>query len=290
MISFSYLCWWPFCSILLMISFAKIEKRMFVKHVCCNDFLFLCCCCFVFDLLSWLSSSEFLLSSAMRFVHFITIGSCDVDDDDDCRSSDSKHEDKILNLISHIHWTHYPSMRTKMIEKKSKTQQHTEKKRIFVDHVYMNDNELFRVSPTLWCPECYLVKCAFIWHERERERRKSITYCRSLLCKWKIDEIVIEWSFYLFSHSLSPEWREKERKRKDANRFRSIRSLSLMRWFHLNGWILLLFFFRLLSQSIWKELDIAPGHHVSFLYTHFPDDDYPCCELVTSVIRGRTFR
>lgn len=127
MISFSYLCWWPFCSILLMISFAKIEKRMFVKHVCCNDFLFLCCCCFVFDLLSWLSSSEFLLSSAMRFVHFITIGSCDVDDDDDCRSSDSKHEDKILNLISHIHWTHYPSMRTKMIEKKSKTQQHTEK-------------------------------------------------------------------------------------------------------------------------------------------------------------------
>ncbi len=29
-------------------------------------------------------------------------------------------------------------------------------------------------------------------------------------------------------------------------------------------------------------MDIAAGHHVSF-----PDDDYPCCELVTSFIRVR---
>ena len=44
------------------------------------------------------------------------------------------------------------------------------------------------------------------------------------------------------------------------------------------------FFFRSSLSIRVKELDNAAGHHVS---TPFPDDDYPCCELVTSVRRGR---
>ena len=39
-----------------------------------------------------------------------------------------------------------------------------------------------------------------------------------------------------------------------------------------------------------KEWDNAVGHHVPSplsLSTQFPDDDYPCCELVTSFTRGR---
>jgi hypothetical protein len=75
----------------------------------------------------------------------------------------------------------------------------------------------------IWCPDCYLQN-VHLFDKRERERRKSITYCRFFLYSNERHEIVIERIFILFlflwfSISLSPEWREEKRKR-DANSFR----------------------------------------------------------------------
>lgn len=146
------------------------------------------------------------------------------------------------NEISHIRWTHYPSMRTKMIEKKWKT-----KTNFFDDRVYMNDNELIEcllhLVPWLLPREM----CIYLTGEKEINNLLCRSQSRPFLCKWKIDEIVIEWIFIFLWFSLTWITRENEKKREE--RCQWISFVLLMWWFHLNEWMLLLFFFRFSHSS-----------------------------------------
>ena len=162
------------------------------------------------------------------------------------------------------------------------------------------------------------MKCASIWQEewpfcfddrQSVKRWKSITNSlwTLFLFEWKMAKDIKlssnDYRIFLALHlslsfSLSPESR-------DANRFRLfVLFLTVIPHERTHRYCCCFSFspsslFVCDSRSLpsppeikVKEWDNAVGHHVPSpvslsLSTQFPDDDYPCCELVTSFTRGR---